>query len=752
MVQRLLDAQGARGANPDYETDSFERALDERWRVERRETLPSGTRILYRAASAAPDPPGSFRWAGLHLAGLSALAIAQPLFDLLSAERRVLRRARLDPLGHRRSSPWASSLLPPAPPARRSKRSRGSCTPQAATVLHLAFLAALVGLLALQALRGLGSARPRSQRRSAAAAALRLRAGAAGPYAPLGRRAPRRSSSLVLFLFFSPVSAPASRARREPRLAGGALRSAPVVMVVLDELPTVSLIRADGEIDAVRYPNFARLAGGRDLVPRTRRRCTSGRLARCRRCSPAVRPRRTSRSSSTTRTTSSRSWAARYDLNVHESQTHLCPPELCDPEREPLAGAGRVAALRPLGRLRAPRALPEDLADELPSHLDGVARLRRGRRPAGAPPGGPGAARRGGPPAYTERDAEVRDVRRLARHARRGPRSRSCTSSSPTTRGSTCRTGRSTRPTSASNPGSWTRAGSAIPSSAIQAHQRHLLQVGYTDLALGRILDRLEADRPLRRLARRGGRRPRRQLPPERRTAARRAREHGGDRLRPALREGARADSRARRWTAPGADDRHRADDRRRARRPGSLGARRSLTARRAGARRRGGLVGTSSGDVVEGDLDDLVGRAATRSSRGRSSSSARATIGPDSSGSGPGPSSWDAVSTGSPWRRRGGPTFSKATAPATTTPTRRSRPSASTGGSTARPPGQDMAIAVNGRIVAVTRSFEHDGDTLVTAVTPRGRVSARARTACGSTSSRAPGRAPSSRSCPPHS
>jgi hypothetical protein len=34
-------------------------------------------------------------------------------------------------------------------------------------------------------------------------------------------------------------------------------------------------------------------------------------------------------------------------------------------------------------------------------------------------------------------------------------------------------------------------------------------------------------------------------------------------------------------------------------------------------------------------------------------------------------------------------------------------------------PPGADIAIAVNGRIAAVTRSFEHDGETLVTAVTP---------------------------------
>jgi hypothetical protein len=52
MVRRLLDRKGA-GANPDYETESFERALGERWRVERRETLPSGTRILYRATPPA---------------------------------------------------------------------------------------------------------------------------------------------------------------------------------------------------------------------------------------------------------------------------------------------------------------------------------------------------------------------------------------------------------------------------------------------------------------------------------------------------------------------------------------------------------------------------------------------------------------------------------------------------------------------------------------------------------------------------
>jgi SAM-dependent methyltransferase len=52
MVQRLLAAKGP-DANPDYGTESFERALAERCDVARREVLPSGTRILYRATPRA---------------------------------------------------------------------------------------------------------------------------------------------------------------------------------------------------------------------------------------------------------------------------------------------------------------------------------------------------------------------------------------------------------------------------------------------------------------------------------------------------------------------------------------------------------------------------------------------------------------------------------------------------------------------------------------------------------------------------
>ena len=48
MVRALL-ANKHDGANPDYEEGNFERELEKRFNVERREELPSGDRILFLA-------------------------------------------------------------------------------------------------------------------------------------------------------------------------------------------------------------------------------------------------------------------------------------------------------------------------------------------------------------------------------------------------------------------------------------------------------------------------------------------------------------------------------------------------------------------------------------------------------------------------------------------------------------------------------------------------------------------------------
>ncbi len=70
-------------------------------------------------------------------------------------------------------------------------------------------------------------------------------------------------AALAVFLLSAPMG---SSAAATPAAAS---RPAPIVMLVLDELPTASLLGADGRIDADRLPNFARLAREGTWYPHT---------------------------------------------------------------------------------------------------------------------------------------------------------------------------------------------------------------------------------------------------------------------------------------------------------------------------------------------------------------------------------------------------------------------------------------------------------------------------------------------------
>jgi hypothetical protein len=65
---------------------------------------------------------------------------------------------------------------------------------------------------------------------------------------------------VLLFLLASPVRAIVLPERAPGATGGGAAASAPVVMIVLDELPTGSLLDGEGGIDRGLYPNLAALA------------------------------------------------------------------------------------------------------------------------------------------------------------------------------------------------------------------------------------------------------------------------------------------------------------------------------------------------------------------------------------------------------------------------------------------------------------------------------------------------------------
>jgi hypothetical protein len=141
--------------------------------------------------------------------------------------------------------------------------------PRARRAAHLATLVLLVGVLAVQVGGHLIPGTPALVVPVAAVVVIAsgyayhrwsvpgrlLRAAAVGPLA-----------CVLLFVFASPTSAILlpNRAAASPGAATRTPGAAPppVVLLVLDEFPLVSLLDDTGEIDAVRYPNFARLAAG----------------------------------------------------------------------------------------------------------------------------------------------------------------------------------------------------------------------------------------------------------------------------------------------------------------------------------------------------------------------------------------------------------------------------------------------------------------------------------------------------------
>jgi hypothetical protein len=210
-----------------------------------------------------PGVPGSsvgFWRAALHLGALWALAFVQPLFGLLgdSAEFFVARgNTAFDilvfALGYAFVPPLIGAALVWA---------AGRIDGRAGWAVHLTLIALLVAALLLPPL---GDALSGSA--AAIAVALALGAGAALLYArAVGVRtfltflSPAPLVFLLLFLVFSPVSDLLVTGEASGSVPGPARSSTPIVHIVLDELPGSTLMGADGRIDAALFPNIARLA------------------------------------------------------------------------------------------------------------------------------------------------------------------------------------------------------------------------------------------------------------------------------------------------------------------------------------------------------------------------------------------------------------------------------------------------------------------------------------------------------------
>jgi hypothetical protein len=436
----------------------------------------------------APDPPGTFARAGLHLAALSAFALAQPLFDLLSRNAEFF--------AVRGSTRWdlllfalGVGLVPPLI-LLAAEALAGLVHPRASSALHLVLVAGLAALICLGAVDTWDAPDAAVLAVAAAVGALVacLYAFARPARMLLSVLGPAPLLFVGLFLLASPASRLVLASAPEPRLAR-VPATAPVVVVVFDELPTVSLLNGEGQIDPVRYPSFARLAGDGTWYRNatTVHEWTTAAV-------PAI---------------LTGKWPEQdalplyldhpdnlftllgggYRMRVFESQTHLCPPQLCDERREPLPE--RVGSLvSDLSVVYGHLVLPEELGSRLPSISNAWRNFGGADEPSVRLQEGP-ATPGGRPAAYTERDLAAQE---FVTALERGPK--------PTLfflhillphhPWEYLPNGKRYASNLPNQPGMVDERWVGDPELAIQAQQRHLLQVGFTDRVLGRILDRLE--------------------------------------------------------------------------------------------------------------------------------------------------------------------------------------------------------------------------------------------------------------------
>jgi hypothetical protein len=308
--------------------------------------------------------------AGLHLGALSALAVAQPLFDLISKNPDFLVARAL--IGWQVVALGLVLVLVPPLLALGLEALVGLVSRTLRAVMHLFFVALFVALVAIQALKDVTP--------GAASAVLILIAASLGALAAVayahasGLRSfvtvlsPAPALFLAIFLFFSPVS--------DLTFASGTAETAnvsshvPVVMVVFDEVSTIAFEDADELIDPVLYPNLAALAkdatwfryatAPTDMTGTATPTILTGSVAE--RHHPPI-------LSSYPRNLFTL-LGGQYRMKVSQEATDLCPRDLCEDASGESAAARDRALASDLGLVYLHVIAPDGIERDLPSVSD----------------------------------------------------------------------------------------------------------------------------------------------------------------------------------------------------------------------------------------------------------------------------------------------------------------------------------------------------------------------------------------------
>ena len=416
---------------------------------------------------------------GAQLAGLWGVAVSQPLFEVTKAgEAFILAGWRggdvvLFALG--------VAFLPAALMLGAEAVATRIRAPLGAT-LHTVFVGAVAGIFVAYTVK------QQTAWSSKVAVAIILAAGAGAAYAfhrlePvrafLTLLSPASVLFVVLFLFVSPVKHLVLPSGGSD--LSGPRPSAPVVLIVFDEFPTLSLLDGRGELDRRSYPTFARLARDGTWF----RNATS--VADFTKAAvPAVLTGRTLDGSEPGSASAHPNnllalFARRGGVVAREEVTRMCPREAC-PQNRPDALPGRFTQLLPaLGKLSLALFLPDAVYEHLPAthpSLGEPALVDDGLRRIAASAGAPGVLH------YVHAFLPHQPWTHLPSGKIYGPVRANRQDLLPDVARVPLKTGLPSFPSVR-----WTRDANQV----VHALQLHLAQVRFTDRVLGEVLDRLRA-------------------------------------------------------------------------------------------------------------------------------------------------------------------------------------------------------------------------------------------------------------------
>jgi Sulfatase len=327
-------------------------------------TAPDG-RDLPGDASGGPTPPShrQRRWkvVGKQLAPflelfvLSGFVVAQPVLDVLGRSPDFLLFRQADA----RDIVLLAVALTLAPPVALGavEALAGLLGRQVRRLVHVALVAGLLGLLGLEVAKKLTPVR------GPALAVVGVLAGLVGGLLYAKAAAFRLwlrwlwPAPIVFLLVFLLVSPAAELLRPAPAPAAVApataqnSRKGPIVMVLMDEFPLVSLLDHRGRIDKRLYPNFARLAGGstwyRNATAVTGMTGWAVPSMMTGRYPAEDRLPITSQFPDNLFTLLGGSY--HYKTHVFEGMSQLCPPDIC-PDAKKSGGSGGLLGQAPPGQ------------------------------------------------------------------------------------------------------------------------------------------------------------------------------------------------------------------------------------------------------------------------------------------------------------------------------------------------------------------------------------------------------------------